>query len=86
MTKFLTSPQEFHLHITSSQSTLSVPTLATASMEPTVASVLQGSSQAKGSGASVLQGSSQARESVQLRSARRDDNGKMARRCVCRVY
>ena len=86
MTKFLTSPrmsEEFHLHITSSQSALSVPTLATVSVEPTVASMLQGSTRTKGSGVSVLQGSIQAKGSVQLRSAKRDDNGKMAGRCVC---
>ena len=82
MTKFLTSPrtsQDFHLHITSSQSALSAPTLA----EPIAASLLQGSTQARGSGVSMLQGSSQAKRSVQLRSARKDDSGKMAGRCVC---
>ena len=44
---------------------------------------MQGSTQTKGSGVSVLQGSIQAKGSVQLRSAKRDDNGKMAGRCVC---
>ena len=43
-------------------------------------SMLQGSTQAKGSGVSMLQGSIQAKGSVQLYSARRDDN---AGRCVC---
>ena len=82
MTKFLTSPrtsQDFHLHITSSQSALSAPTLA----EPIAASLLQGLTQARGSDVSMLQGSSQAKRSVQLRSARKDDSGKMAGRCVC---
>ena len=72
MTKFLTSPrtsQGFHLHITSSQSALSAPTLATRSMDPTATSLLLGSTQAK--------------RSVQLHSARKDDSGKMAERCVC---
>jgi len=49
MTKFLTSPrisQELHLHVTS---TRSVQAFATASAEPSGASTLQGSAQARGS-------------------------------------
>lgn len=49
MTKFLTSPrisQELHLHVTSTQS---VQAFATASAEPSGASTLQGSAQARGS-------------------------------------